>query len=57
MRNCSQINMGATAIGTGINSPPGYAALCTKRLAEISGLPVTLARISSRPRRIPASSR
>jgi aspartate ammonia-lyase len=37
------INMGATAIGTGLNSPPGYAALCTKRLAEISGIPVTLA--------------
>ncbi len=37
------INMGATAIGTGINSPPGYAALCTQRLAEISGIPVTLA--------------
>src|SRR3954462_3112110 len=37
------INMGATAVGTGINSPPGYAALCTKRLAEISGIPVTLA--------------
>lgn len=37
------INMGATAIGTGINSPPGYAALCTKRLAEISGIPVTVA--------------
>jgi aspartate ammonia-lyase len=37
------INMGATAIGTGINSPPGYAALCTKHLAEISGIPVVLA--------------
>jgi len=37
------INMGATAVGTGINSPPGYAALCTKHLAEISGIPVTLA--------------
>jgi aspartate ammonia-lyase len=37
------INMGATAIGTGLNSPPGYAALCTKHLAEISGVPVTLA--------------
>jgi aspartate ammonia-lyase len=34
------INMGATAVGTGINSPPGYAKLCTNRLAEISGLPV-----------------
>ncbi len=38
-----EVNMGATAIGTGINSPPGYAQLCTQRLAEISGLPVTLA--------------
>jgi aspartate ammonia-lyase len=37
------INMGATAVGTGINSPPGYAALCTTHLAEISGIPVTLA--------------
>jgi aspartate ammonia-lyase len=38
-----EMNMGATAIGTGINSPPGYADLCTRRLAEISGVPVTLA--------------
>jgi hypothetical protein len=38
-----KVNMGATAIGTGINSPFGYAELCTQRLAEINGLPVTLA--------------
>ena len=38
-----EVNMGATAIGTGINSPPGYAELCTKRLAEVSNLPVRLA--------------
>src|SRR6266853_1847295 len=31
-----ETNMGATAIGTGLNSPPGYAPLCTKKLAEIS---------------------
>ncbi|KAB2890514.1 MAG: aspartate ammonia-lyase [Desulfobulbaceae bacterium] len=31
------VNMGATAIGTGINSPPGYADLVTARLAEVSG--------------------
>lgn len=31
------INMGATAIGTGINSPAGYANLVTKKLAEVSG--------------------
>src|SRR5262245_3112414 len=32
------INMGATAIGTGICSPPGYADLVTRRLAEATGL-------------------
>lgn len=31
------INMGATAIGTGINSPPGYANRVTEILADISG--------------------
>jgi aspartate ammonia-lyase len=31
------INMGATAIGTGINSPPGYASLVTRKLSEVSG--------------------
>ena len=36
-------NMGATAIGTGINSPPGYAQLCTKYLAQVSAVPVKLA--------------
>jgi aspartate ammonia-lyase len=38
-----EINMGATAIGTGLNSPPGYADLVTRRLVEVSGLPVTKA--------------
>jgi aspartate ammonia-lyase len=38
-----QINMGATAVGTGINSPLGYAVCCTRHLAEVSGLPVRLA--------------
>lgn len=35
--------MGATAIGTGLNSPRGYAELCSAKLAGISGHPVTLA--------------
>jgi aspartate ammonia-lyase len=35
-----EINMGATAIGTGLNAHPDYAALVTVRLAEISGVPV-----------------
>ncbi len=35
-----EINLGATAIGTGINSPPGYADLATQKLRELSGIPV-----------------
>jgi aspartate ammonia-lyase len=38
-----EVNMGATAIGTGLNAPAGYAELCTQRLAAISGLPIYLA--------------
>jgi aspartate ammonia-lyase len=38
-----ETNMGATAIGTGLNSPAGYAPLCTTKLADISGAPVRLA--------------
>ncbi len=38
-----EVNMGATAIGTGLNAPPGYAKLCAKNLAEISGHPVVSA--------------
>lgn len=33
-----QINMGATAIGTGINSLPGYAQLSTLKIKEVTGL-------------------
>ncbi|RLG28557.1 aspartate ammonia-lyase [Methanosarcinales archaeon] len=33
-----EINLGATAIGTGLNSPPGYAETALKYLLEISGL-------------------
>jgi aspartate ammonia-lyase len=38
----TEVNMGATAIGTGVNAPEGYAALCVKYLAEETGLPITL---------------
>lgn len=37
-----EINMGATAIGTGLNAAPGYAELCTKKLAELTGENFTL---------------
>ena len=38
-----ETNMGATAIGTGLNAPPGYAAKCTDHLAGITGMPIHLA--------------
>ena len=37
------VNMGATAIGTGICSEPGYAEKCVKALADITGWPIKLA--------------
>ena len=37
------INMGATAIGTGICSEPGYAEKCTEALAKITGWDIKLA--------------
>src|SRR3954463_510683 len=42
-RILSEVNMGATAIGTGLNAPTGYAEKCVARLADVSGLPVYLA--------------
>jgi aspartate ammonia-lyase len=38
-----EINMGATAIGTGLNAPTGYSAKCTEHLARITGFPIHLA--------------
>ena len=35
-----EVNLGATAIGTGINAPLGYAARVVQLLAEGSGVPV-----------------
>jgi aspartate ammonia-lyase len=37
------VNQGATAIGTGINSPPGFPEVVARRLAEVSGLPIVRA--------------
>ena len=39
----TEINLGATAIGTGINAHPDYAALVCRRLSEISGIRLTTA--------------
>jgi len=37
------VNLGATAIGTGVNTPEGYAPLVVEELAKITGLPCSLA--------------
>lgn len=42
-RLISEINMGATAIGTGVNAPKGYSELVTRHLATITGLELVLA--------------
>lgn len=36
-----EINLGATAIGTGVNTPQGYAAKVVECLKEITGLPLS----------------
>ncbi len=36
-------NMGATAIGSGITAPKGYAKVVTKHLAKLTSLPLTVA--------------
>lgn len=33
-----EVNLGATAIGTGLNAAPGYQGLAVKHLAEVTGL-------------------
>lgn len=38
-----EVNLGGTAIGTGINADPAYASLAVERLAAISGQPMKLA--------------
>src|ERR1700730_5081509 len=38
-----EINMGATAIGTGINAHPDYAGLVCRHLRDVTGIPVVTA--------------
>src|SRR3954447_6275157 len=40
----AELPLGGTAVGTGINTPPGFAAAVVADLAESTGLPVTEAR-------------
>ncbi|WP_299019630.1 aspartate ammonia-lyase [uncultured Photobacterium sp.] len=38
-----EVNLGATAIGTGLNAATGYQELAVQRLAEVTGLPCVAA--------------
>ncbi|MBD0292236.1 MAG: class II fumarate hydratase [Jiangellaceae bacterium] len=40
----AELPLGGTAVGTGINTPPGFAAKVIERLAAATGLPLTEAR-------------
>ncbi|HET9062785.1 MAG TPA: aspartate ammonia-lyase [Candidatus Binatia bacterium] len=42
-RQLYAVNMGGTAIGTGLNAPKGYAKRCAKHLAELTGKDITVA--------------
>lgn len=39
-----EVNLGATAIGTRLNTPEGFQDVVVKRLAEVTGIPVVPAR-------------
>jgi aspartate ammonia-lyase len=43
VRLFNEVNMGATAIGTGITTVEGYAEACVSHLREITGFPITSA--------------
>jgi fumarate hydratase, class II len=40
----AELPLGGTAVGTGINTPPGFAAAVVERIAAETGLPLTEAR-------------
>ncbi|GIM93496.1 class II fumarate hydratase [Paractinoplanes toevensis] len=40
----AELPLGGTAVGTGVNTPPGFAAAVIEKLRETTGLPVTEAR-------------
>jgi fumarate hydratase class II len=39
LKHLSELALGGTAVGTGLNTPKGYDVLVAKKIAEISGLP------------------
>lgn len=43
LAHLSELALGGTAVGTGLNTPEGYAELVAKKIAEFSGLPFVTA--------------
>jgi fumarate hydratase class II len=43
LSHLSELALGGTAVGTGINTPKGYADLVAKNIAELTGLPFVTA--------------
>ncbi|HHM20558.1 MAG TPA: class II fumarate hydratase [Bacteroidetes bacterium] len=39
LKHLSQLALGGTAVGTGLNTPPGYAKKVAKEIARLTGLP------------------
>jgi fumarate hydratase, class II len=39
-----ELAIGGTAVGTGLNAPPGFAEQCAAKIAELTGLPFVSAR-------------
>jgi fumarate hydratase, class II len=39
-----ELAIGGTAVGTGLNAPPGFAERCAAKIAELTGLPFVSAR-------------
>jgi fumarate hydratase class II len=43
LAHLSELALGGTAVGTGINTPPGYAVKVAEKIAELTGLPFVTA--------------
>lgn len=43
LKHLSELPLGGTAVGTGLNCPKGYAELVVKKIAEFTGLPFVTA--------------
>ncbi len=43
LAHLSELALGGTAVGTGLNTPKGYAVLVAKKIAELTGLPFVTA--------------